>query len=185
MGWRTWTVVAVAGCSGGSWGTATLVGLPGAAVDSVIVDTTSWDGGQTSPALNVELVQSNGVLNAPACHLYQTNGTLTGTAVYVDFIGGDGQRPTPGTYPIRMPPQCAPSCMDAGVYVVFSITDWKQEGSTYSGTVIGKGVDGTATLTQLDGQNVAGTYNASFVDADGGTSTLTGSFSGPFCTKQQ
>src|SRR5512140_3505456 len=178
---RTWAavVVAVAGCSGGGWGTATLVGLPGGAVDSVIVDTTSWDGGQTSPALDIELVQSNGVLgNAPACHLYQTNGTLTGTAVYVDFIGGDGQRVTPGTYPIRTPPQCAPSCTDAGVYVVFSITDWTQQGGTYSGTTIGHGVGGTATLTQLDDQTVAGTFNASFADQDGG-STLTGSFSGP------
>jgi hypothetical protein len=178
--------VAVAGCSGGGWGTATLVGLPGASVDSVIVDTTSWDGGTTSPTLNVELVQSNGVLgSAPACHLYQTNGTLTGTAVYVDFVGGNGQPVTPGTYPIRIPPQCAPSCMDAGVYVVFNITDWQNEGSTYTGTNLGDGVGGTATLTQLDSQTVAGTFNASFVDEEGGTSTLTGSFSGPFCTKQQ
>ena len=180
---RAWIAIAfvAAACGAGGWGTANLDGLPGGAVDSVIVSTTSWDGGTANlpPRLDVELVENNGVLTGSTCHLYGGNGTLVGTAVYLSFTGGGGAVPTTGAYPIRV------TAPDAGPYAHFSVTDWETNGGSYSGVDLGTGVDGIANLTQLDSQTVAGDFTATFASPDGGTSTLTGKFSGPFCIKQQ
>lgn len=180
----------VAACGGaGAWGTASITGLPGASVTSVIVDTagSGYDGGAALPSkLDIELVDNRGVLDGvPACHLYQSNGTLTGTAVYLAFNSGNGQPLTATTYPIQIPPQCSPSCTDAGAYAVLSLTDWEQVGGSYNGTNLGDGVSGTATLTELDTTTVAGNFTASVVGDDGGSYNLSGTFSGPFCVKQQ
>ena len=92
---------------------------------------------------------------------------------------------TSGSYPISIGPNCSPSCTDAGAYATLWITDWTLAGGSYTGNDLGHGASGTATLTQLDTQTVAGAFDCSLVAADGGVTSVSGTFSGPFCVKQQ
>jgi hypothetical protein len=178
---------ALAECSSGGagsganpgWGTAEVKGTAPFPVSIVIADTDGYDAGPP-PMVNVELAEDHGQLaGVPSCHLYGAHGDLVGVSVTIGFTSGSAAPLVTGPYPI------VAACLgcDAGAHATVLVADWENEGGVYLGTSVARGVSGTATLTELD-TTVAGTFDASVAGADGGSATLSGSFSGPLCVQQ-